>query len=330
MLAALSTPALALDKIADEKGFSGFVDLGVATGSIESNFLARLAGIDLDLGDGTIDNFGSPNDKSITTPALNLTVKYAFSNLKTQVSFGNDLADFLQYDRSTVLALRHDFDSIGRLQVGLLTSAFPQTEVWADPYVIGETRRDTKRSSTGARLTWDRIFGSQFELKVQSREIELDDENSGVELGLSASDRNLLSREGDVMRAELGYLVVMAEGSHVLRPSVAYIDRDLDGDAMSQDGYEVILSYLYNNKSSFRLVNNIAYSSLEGDVENPIFNEVNDADQIVFASRAFFPGLFGLETWEPNVSFIWGESDSDVDFNDTAGWTLSLGIGREF
>ena len=329
-LSALSLPALALDKMPDEAGFSGFVNLGAGTGSIESNFLARLAGIDLDLGDDTIDDFGSPDDESITTPAINLSLNYTFSNLKTQVSLGNDLADFLQFDRSTLLAVRHDFDRVGRMQLAVLSSAFPQTEVWADPYVIGEKRKDTERSSTGGRFTWDKIFGSQFEVKLTSREIDIDDERSGAWLDLSAAERKLLDREGDVMRAELGYLVNVQNGRHFIRPSVAFVDRDLDGDAMAQDGYEFALSWVFNNPGNFTWANNIVYSSLEGDKKNPIFDEVNDADQIAFASQMFFPGMFGLKKWEPNVSFIWADSDSDIDFNDSAGWMFNVGIGRKF
>jgi hypothetical protein len=332
-VAALASPVVALDKMPDESGWSGFVNLGVGSGSIESNFLARLAGIDLDLGDDTIDDFGSPDDESITTFAGNINVNYTFSNLKTQVSIGNDLADFLQFDRSTVLSLRHDFDTVGRLQISALSAAFPQTEVWEDPYLLNESRDETERDSTGVRLTWDKIFGSQFEVKVQTREIELDEERSGQSLvadgTITAGEASLLDREGDHVRAEVGYLFNFGEGTHLVRPSVTYIDKDLDGDAMAQDGYQLGVSWLWN-MDRIRWVNNVLYETLEGDEVNPIFDEVNDADSIVFASQMFFPGLFGLDKWEPNVSVLYGDYDSDIDFNDAAGWMVNVQIGRQF
>lgn len=328
-LACACTPAFALDKLPDEPGFSGFVNVGVGTGSIETNMLARLAGIDLDLGDDTIDDFGSPDDESITTLALNLSLRYTFSNMKTQVSLGNDLADFLQFDRSTILALRHDFDTLGRTQVSLLSSAFPQTEVWEDPYVIGESRDETERSALGARFTWDKIFGTQFELKVQQREIELDEERSGQSLGLSRAQQRLLSREGDNFRSELGYLFNIDNGTHLIRPSVAYIDRDLDGDAMAQDGYEGGISYVYLN-GDITWANTLSYSSLEAGSENPIFEENHDSEQIVFATQLFVKGLFGLEEWEPNIAVMYGDSDSDIDFYDSKGWMVNVAIGRTF
>lgn len=330
-LTAITTPALALDALPEEAGWSGFVNLGVGTGSIESNFLAKLAGIDL--GDDTIDGYGSPDDESLTLPAGNINVNYTFSNLKTQVSIGNDLADFLQFDRSTVLSLRHDFDSIGRLQVSALSAAFPQTEVWEDPYLLNESRDETERDSTGLRLTWDKILGSQFEVKVQSREIELDEERSGQSLvadgTITAAEALLLDREGDVARAELGYLFNFGDGTHLVRPSITYIDKDLDGEAMAQDGYQVGVSWFWNT-DDFRWANNVFFETLEGDKENPIFDEVNDADSIVIASQMFFPGLFGLETWEPNIAVLYGDYDSDIDFNDASGWMVNIAIGRTF
>lgn len=331
----MTLPALALEPMPKEKGFSGYVNLGVGTGSIESSFLARVPGIDVDLSDDTIDDLGAPDDESITLPAANINIGYTFAGGKTRVFLGSDLEDFLQFDRSTVLALRHDFDRIGRTQIALLSSAFPGTDVWADPYLVGEKRKDTEFSSQGVRLTWDQIFGSGAEVKVTARERDIDDEASGADLVsqgvITAAEAKLLDREGDVSRLEVGYkLFVGNNQQHIVRPSIAYIDRDLDGDAMSQDGYELGLSWAYSNGDSFRWVNNVLFQSLEGDKKNPIFNDVSDEDVIGVASQMFFPGAFGLEKWEPNVSAIWADGDNDIDFNDSTGWMVSVGMFRRF
>lgn len=333
VLSAIAMPTIALEALPSEPGFSGFVNLGVATGSIESNFLARVPGIDVDLSDDTIDKLDSPDDESITLPALGLNVGYTFANQKTRVFLGSDLEDFLQFDRSTLLALRHDFDRVGNVQLALLSSAFPGTEVWADPYLVGEKRKDTEYSAAGIRITWDKIFGSNFEVKATAREIDIDDENSGADLVsegvITAAESKLLDREGDVSRFEVGYRAEFGDGTHVVRPSVAFIDRDLDGDAMAQDGYELGVSYAYVT-DDFRWVNNILFQSLEGDKKNPIFNETSDEDVIGIASQMFFPGLFGLENWTPNVSALWADGDNDIDFNDSSGWMISVGIFRSF
>jgi hypothetical protein len=328
----LAIPALALDDLPEEKGFSGFVNLGAGAGSIKSNFLARISGIDLDLSDDTISDLGSPDDEDLVLPAVNVEAGYLFGNKKTRVSIGNDLSDFLQFDRATLLSLRHDFDTVGRMQLALLsTSAGLTTQVWADPYLTGSSRKNTDYTSDGARFTWDKIMGSEFELKASLRKREIDDEFSGDSLDLTPQERQLLDREGDVTRVELGYLVHVGEGRHLIRPSVAYVDRDLDGDAMAQDGYELTVSWVYSAESArFRWVNNASYASFDGDKVNPIFNEVNDSDRYAIASQMFFPKLFGLEKWTPNLSAIWADSDHDIDFNDASGWLVSAGMFRRF
>ena len=331
-LSALTLPAVALDKMPDP-GFSGFIDLGVGTGNIESNFLARIPGIDADLSKQTITELGSPDDKNFTIPAANYNFGYTFQGGKTRIFLGNDLADFLQFDSSTVLALRHDFDTVGRVQLSVLAQSYPGVEVWEDPYLLDKKRDETESSSLGGRITWDKIFGSNFELKLTSRERDLDEERSGEQLVadgvITASEAKLLDREGDKIRAELGYLFILDGGRHFLRPSVAYIDHDLDGDAMSQDGYEVGLSYGFN-ASNFRMATSVLYQSLDGDKENPIFNEVNDADVIAVGGQFFFPGLFGFDKWVPKASVIWSDSDSDIDFNDSTGWMAAVGMFRSF
>lgn len=321
-------PAFALD-VMPEPGWGGFINLGVGTGSVESNMLASLSGIDRDLSDDTINNFGSPDDESVTLPVANLNIGYTFASGKTRVFLGNDLADFVQFDQATLLALRHDIDGVGRLQFGALATAGITTEVYEDPYVLNAKRGNTERTMSGGRITWDKIMGSQFELQVETRTRDIDEERSGEGLGLSDPERKLLDREGDVNRVDLGYLFSLADGKHFLRPSVAYVDRDLDGGAMAQDGYRLGLSHLYNSKR-FRMVNNITYASMDGDKDNPIFGDAYDADEVFLSSQMFFPGAFGWKNWMPRILIAWGEEDTDIDFYDTQVWMINASLFRTF
>ncbi|MEM9255907.1 MAG: DUF2860 family protein [Pseudomonadota bacterium] len=326
---ALSLPAVALDRMPEKSGFSGFFNIGVGVGALESNFVAKLKGFDVDLSDETIQDFGSPDDEDLITPALNINVNYTFSNLKTQVSIGNDLSDFLQFDRSTVASVRHDFDTLGRVQLSFVSTPYLATEVWEDPYILNAKRNGTERTSDGGRFTWDKIFGSQFELKIESRAIDLDEERSGEALGLSESERALLDREGDSNTVELGYLFILDEGANVARPSFTYIDQDLDGKAMAQEGYKLGFSWLHTNPS-ISWVNNLNYTIWNGDERNPIFGERNDATTYAIASQMFFKNAFGMKHWQPNVSVLYAKTDGDIEFNDSAGWLVSVAIGRTF
>ena len=327
LLAASS--AWALGPLPETTGWSGFVSLGVGGGSLESNMIADVKVIDVDLGASAITNYGGPEDESFAVPAVALNVSYLFRDKKTLFSIGNDLANFLQFDRSTIVSLRHDTPRAGRFQLAIDSAAAIQTEVWEDPYLLGEDRKKTARDATGLRFTWDKILGSQFELKALTRKIELDDENSGASLDLSAAERGLLSREGDWTRVELGYLFTFGEGEHLVRPHIAALDRDLDGAAMSQDGFEVGVSYV-RNTPTYGWATVVNFSSLDGDAENPLFGGVNDADGFGFASQIFFKKLFGAGAWQPNVSLAVGELDSDLDFYDSTGWMVTVGLNRRF
>jgi hypothetical protein len=115
-----------------------------------------------------------------------------------------------------------------------------------------------------------------------------------------------------------------------VRPSVAYIDRDLDGDAMAQDGYELGVQLVYN-AGSYVWLNRIAYQSLDGDADNPIFvGEANDADVYLLASEVRIPEPFGWDKWTTSVGVSWGENSADIDFNKSSVALFTARIGRSF
>jgi hypothetical protein len=326
-LTTCTTSALALDPMPQEAGFAGYLNLGAAGGTVESNFLAKIVGVDLS--DDKIHNYDSPNETTIIIPTFNFNVGYTFANKKTRLSLGTAVESSIDFSVNTALAVRHDFDSLGSVELaGLLPSAVP-VEVWKDPYLTGQDRNSTEKTSSGGRLTWDGIIGSNFELIGSFRSIDIDKERSGDSLGLSAAERKLLDREGDVTRVELGYVFNCGGGDLKVRPSVAYIDRDLDGDAMAQDGYELGVQLRYN-AGSYVWLNRAAYQDLDGDKDNPIFNKANDADVYVLASEVQIPEPFGWDKWKGTVGVSWGENQTDIDFNKSSVALFAATLGRSF
>jgi hypothetical protein len=108
------------------------------------------------------------------------------------------------------------------------------------------------------RATWDKILGSNFESIATFKKKDIGDELSGENLGLSATEEKLLERGGDITVAELGYAFVLGGGKNMIRPSIAYVDYDLDGGAMSQDGYRLGVAHMYNG-GDFRWLNRALY-----------------------------------------------------------------------
>ncbi|MEZ5573854.1 MAG: DUF2860 family protein [Halioglobus sp.] len=325
-ISTLAMSASAMDAMPKEAGFSGFLAAGAAGGNVESNFLAKVLGIDLS--NDNIYSYDSPSQTDIIIPSFNYNLGYTFSNLKTRIYAGTAVEDSLDFSSNTVIAVRHDFDSLGGIELAGLAPGVAKTEVWENPYQLVQDRSATERTTSGGRLTWDNMFGTGLEFVANVRKVNIDDERSGQGLGLSASEQKLLDREGDVSRYELGYALDCADNL-VVTPSVAYIDRDLDGKAMAQDGYELGLSVVYS-ADNYTWLNRVVYQSLDGDQENPIFNQTNDAEVYVLASEVRIPNPLGFDKWFTTVGFQWAENQADIDFNKSSIAMFSARIGRNF
>jgi hypothetical protein len=325
-ISAVALPVSAMGPMPEQDGFSGSLALGAAGGSVESNFLAKVIGVDLSNED--IYVYDSPSQTDIIIPSFTYDLGYTFNNRKTRVYLGTAVEDAIDFSSNTVLALRHDFDSIGNIELAGLAPGLAEVEVWENPYELGVDREATERSTSGGRLTWDKMFGTGLEFVANIRTVDIDEERSGQNLGLTAAQQDLLDREGDVSRYQLGYEFDVANDLSV-EPSIAYIDRDLDGEAMAQDGYELGISLLYK-AADYTWVNRVLYQSLDGDKENPIFNEVNDANVYALASELEIPNPLGFEHWFATAGFQWGENQADIDFNKSSTVLLLGRIGRKF
>jgi len=317
--------ALALEPMPKEPGFSGYLALGAAGGMVESNFLAEALGVDLS--NDKIYQYDSPGETTIILPSAQFSVGYTFSGGKTRVRLANGAVEnSIDFSFNGVFGLRHDFDSLGSIELAALLPT-PGVKVWEDPYLLGADRDSTDYDSRGGQLDWDGMFGTGLELIASSRTIDIEHERSGANEGLSAADKDLLDREGDVYRVELGYMFDC--GDMKVRPSAAWIDRDLDGDAMAQDGFEVSLGLIYSGEG-YTWRNRIAYQDLDGDKENPLFGETNDAEVYLFASEVQIPEPFGWDKWFTTVGLSWGENQSDIDFNKASSAMFAARLGRSF
>lgn len=332
LMAGISLPAMALPPLGDP-GFGGMVNLGYAGGEIETNFLAEIDGPDIDLGSESIDDLGSPESDSLAMPVANFDIGYLFSNGRTRISIANDFSDLIEFDRTTRLSLRHDFDSLGQTRLDLLSPAGMATRVYADPYQTDVNRKSTDMETSGVQLTWDSIMGSGFGLEVAMKERDIDDEFSGQALvddgELNRAQAQQLDRNGDITTVEVGYDYEV-DAAHTIRPAIAYVDRDLDGDAMSQDGGVLSLGHAYNSEH-LKWLTKISYTDLSGDKTNPIFDDKNSASGFGVSSVVAFPGTIGfLGKWTPNLAVNYTDLDNNIDFNKFSMWTVGASLSRKF
>ena len=332
IVAITSTSAFAAAQVAEEPGISGFFSLGIGGISSESNMLASFFGGSADLGNATItDPTQDPDSESSVIPLVSLSVTYTFENKATELFFGSSLEDFLRFDFATLLGVRHQVGDVGIFEVSALATPLA-TEVWKDPYLVGSPREETDRTYTGVRLEWGSIFGSGFDVRFSSREVEIDDELSGDDLvptTITAAEQLLLDRNGDINVASIFYNWKIEEG-RVFSISVNSIEHDLDGKAMSYDGTSVQLAYLTRLNDRTRMVGNLAFGSFDYDEENPIVNITNEKDSIGLTLTFFLSDPFGYKGWTGNAGFVYGEEDNDIDFYDSTATMVNVGMLRRF
>lgn len=318
--------------ITEETGFSGNVLFGAGYLDLENSYISGNNLIDVE--NETISDRGAPNGESDVYPFFSGEVNYTFDN-RWQVFFGSNLEDLATLDMTQKLGVRKQWDDVGVMGASLLLANIPG-EVWEDPYALNVPRRDTDRDSAGIQLDWYKILDSNFYLELSIREIDIDNEQSGVsllgqenEVGriVTQGDVDLLRRDGDDTRLKVGYR--WKNGDSVWEPELTVGEDDRDGDAISRDVMSLKLSYSYLGELWTPVVS-AAYFDYEYDAANPVFDRRTDADGYAVS----FSVLRKLEVFDGNWSAVGNvvvsDIDSDVNFNDTYAFGVTAGVNYAF
>ncbi|MEP4148171.1 MAG: DUF2860 family protein [Halioglobus sp.] len=322
----MSAQAQAQAQISDVEGWSGYLMLGAAYTDVKSN---TVVGNDLiDGGSQTITSiYSSPQSNSDSHLLAGGELKYTLPN-KNQVFLGGSLEDRLTLDFATQLGWRKQTDN-GTFQLGYLFSGIP-VELWEDPYLAGEPRKETDRDSNGVRVEWNKVAGSQFDLQLQARRSDIDDESSGSDpaLGCDQMCRKLLDRNGDQYMAKMSYTFSYA-GGHYFRPELALRREDRDGDALSRDAWSLQLTYSYI-MPRLLLVTNAIYGQSSYDKRNPLYDTHQDADTFGVDIAALYTLPIESKRWQLTGGAFWAESDSDITFHDNELSQVFVGMIYNF
>lgn len=319
--------AMALDPIPEESGFSGFIRPGVGYLNFKSNMVASFLGYDLsDKRTNSLDD--SPNSQSTGLFLAPFSLEYTFASTRTQLFLGTDLTDLIRFDYSQQIGVTQGIGTLGILQGGILFTGIP-AKVWKDPYVVGRNRDETNRDSTGARLVWDRIFGSKFQLQYTYRNIDINSEKSGEFLGLTSAERRRLKRDGDRHNAEILYRFKLAE-RHQLAPAFAYTYDDREGGAMKNDAYNFQLTYLYLG-DPITLTANAFIGWADYDDRNPIYGKTREDDNYGVQGSLFYKNpwgwsLFGSKPMNFYIGAAFAKSDANIDFYDQEAFMTTAGV----
>ena len=327
---AVAPVASAIEPIPQTPGWRGFVVGGIGYTDLKSNLVAG-NGM-LDIGRDTVNSVNdAPRSDDAVHPIFTGEVNYTFAD-QWQVFLGTAIEDAVTLDGVAQFGGRKDLGAIGVLQAGYLFSGVP-TQAWEDPYAEGVKREETDRGSSGARLRWDRVMGSAFELTFSYRDISVDKERSGqgvqsVECDVACQD--LLRRDGDQYSFDVSYLYKLGEGSrHLLRPLLRYTVDDREGDAISSDSYRAQLSYVFLGQG-YTVASNVAYGGSSQDARNPIFGVKTDSTRYAVDTTLFYRLPAASGRWQAVGSILWGKDDSDVRFHDSEVFSVNVGAMYRF
>jgi hypothetical protein len=317
----VSGQAVAAPVIPEKSGWSGELTMGAGAGSAKTNMMDGLGGIEV--GDDRAVGFDdAANSENFAFPMVRFDLNYTIADYGTQFYLRNEPVPHVFLDLEAQGGLRQHIPGIGIVDVAL-SSSVPATKIWKDPYLLTGERGDTERSVAGATLQWHNVMETPLAADVSSREIDIDDEESGASLPLDADSRRLLRRTGEVYRYQLRYDWKLGD-RHTLVPGISYLDYRLDGDAMAEDGLAVDLQHQYTG-ARWKLFSSVYFRRLDADAKNPAFGEFADRDVLGVTLNAMRPKPFGLKNWTATVRVSWYESDSDIDFYDESLGTFVLG-----
>lgn len=325
-----STQAAVIN-IPKESGFSGYVNLGAGGISVKSNMLASIVSGKVDIGDKEIGSLNdSPNSsEGGAIPVINFELSYTFGSTGTQLHIGNLLEDYLSMDMTTIAGVRQDVGRAGQVGASYRGTSIV-TEVWSDPYLTDAKRKDTDRTNDGYRVYWQQFMSSGLEMRYTYSEIDIDDEASGESLALTPAQRQLLDRQGDIDNFAILYEFRSHNNKHIVEPQLAYIDRDLDGKAMANDGVRASVNYIYQHDDHWRWVLNASYGDYDYKEANPIYDYKDKSNHYGASLSMFYTPAFGLKHWTFNATAGWYEQDNDLDFYDSSVGVVALGMLRRF
>ena len=305
-------PAVALDPIAQQSGFSGYIQPGIGALSISSNMVAKV--LSFDLSHQHIGDLGNPDSESTLLVAVPFKLAYTMATTRTEIFIGTDVSDLLSFDTAQQLGIKQEIGSLGVLQGGILFSG--NVRVWKDPYVTGQNRDDTSRQLTGVQLVWDRILGSNLELEYSLRNINIGHEKSGQFLGLTKDQQDRLDRNGTAHELSAGYAFKFG-ADHTLRPGVSFFYEDLEGEAMRNGGVDLQLTYIFN-RDPVSLVLNGYVGYAEHDKSNPIYGKTGEDDRGGFTATFYYTNPWGWKLFGSEPMRFFGTAGLySVDSNNS-------------
>ncbi len=323
LLTLIAQQLLADGKIDDKPGLGLKLYLSVGYRSDQSQFNTNS---DNEITED-LDNGGESTDGVGLLPLAR--VDYTLSNLKTQFFLGQGGENIVRGQLQYELGFRHLIGQREALELAYSPRLPGFKKTWSDPYVTGVAREETDESAHSFRMRWRNVRESPLTLRFGYASNSVDDEESGIFLGLSENQREKLDRNGDYFRLT-GEYDIYKQGTTTVTPLASYTRGQTEGAAMGYNGIRVGLE-------AKRVFYKRHFASLFIDFEyrkhldsNPVFDKTQIDQDIGLTATYAYVAPFGWEHARILALAKFDRTSSNIGFFEAKSRGVAIGLGYEF
>jgi hypothetical protein len=320
--------------LAKKAGFGGVI--GLNAGAIVSQSQLSVADDNAQIADL---NSAAPTETKVL-PFPFFRADYTFTDLTTQIFFGQSKSNILNSALQYELGITHQFSDWQALTLAYIPHIPLLKETWADPYLTGSPRQETDVDSRAVRLAYR---FKPLTIKYAYGFYSLDDEQSGNSASLGddplnrgqCDGRNCTAQEQALLNRNSHYQRVTVDGFMPLgygvftKPSVYYGRSDADGDSQSFIEYHYSLSVFTSFGPHFISLQG-AYTDREYEEANPIFSQLQQDAVTRYMFIYSYDQPFRLANSKLNILYQHKTLDSNIKFFDSQQQFVSLGISYNF
>lgn len=211
--------------------------------------------------------------------------------------------------------LTYNRAGVGFFEAGMFYVPF--TELWKNPYLTDGPRDETDVTTWGAQFAFNKIFGSNFRVRLVylSEDVEDDD------IGELFPD---LKRDGQIYNISLSYDINVSK-TFSLRPRFSVRQGDYDGDSSSFVKYKFDLSGRYGTGRLF-FMPRVFYSYKQHDEVDPIFNTTRKQHGFGIGGAVNYAQLFGNPSLALRGFGGYSMGEATEDFYDTESFFIGAGL----
>jgi hypothetical protein len=264
-------------------------------------------------------------------------VKYLTKDLKTEFFLGASREQISFAPFSYELGITHQFENNSELTFAYSPQLPLFDERWQDPYLVGQSRVKTDFDMQAGRLQLSRIAGGPITLKYAFAVLDIENDKSGESwsengTSLTQKQQDSLQRNSQFHRVgvETMFPLFISNDSKVfLKPALQYTARIADGDAISNDDYDLQLGLLiFNGQHTFIAKANLGKTRFKQ--ENPIFNMKQDSLNAGINTVYSYTQPFNIKPLTFMLVTGYNQKNSDISFFDESGFIVSTGLIYNF